>query len=81
MVSHSLLDLELLDDYDPCEIDKQAAHLFKHPHLGIGDVLDMWMSDPGLLSRQAARALADVRRGRWNRARCANSALAVWPPR
>jgi hypothetical protein len=24
----------LLDEEDPFEIDSQAAHLFKHPHLG-----------------------------------------------
>jgi hypothetical protein len=27
-------DLEALEDMEPFEIDKQAAHLFKHPHLG-----------------------------------------------
>jgi hypothetical protein len=26
--------LEQLDEEDPFEIDSQAAHLFKHPHLG-----------------------------------------------
>lgn len=39
-------DLELLDDEWPFEIDRQAAHLFKHPHLGIADVADVWTSDP-----------------------------------
>lgn len=29
-----MFDLELLDDVDPFEVDSQAAHLFKHPHLG-----------------------------------------------
>jgi hypothetical protein len=39
-------DIDLLDDDDPFEIDEQAAHLFKHPRLGIDDVLDVWRSDP-----------------------------------
>lgn len=41
-----LLDIDLLDDDDPFEIDRQTAHLFKHPHLGIDDVYDVWRSDP-----------------------------------
>ncbi|MBS9532629.1 hypothetical protein KIH27_03400 [Mycobacterium sp. M1] len=41
-----LLDPEQLDDYDPFEIDAQAAHLFKHPRLGVDDVFDVWISDP-----------------------------------
>lgn len=39
-------DLDLLDEEDPFEIDSQAAHLFKHPHLGIDDIDDVWASDP-----------------------------------
>ena len=39
-------DLDLLDDEDPFEIDAQAAHLFKHPRLGIEDIRDVWASDP-----------------------------------
>ena len=39
-------DLDLLSDEDPFEIDAQAAHLFKHPHLGIDDINDVWSSDP-----------------------------------
>ena len=39
-------DLEALDDIEPFEVDKQAAHLFKHPHLGMDDVIDAWGSDP-----------------------------------
>lgn len=39
-------DLDLLDDEDPFEIDDQAAHLFKHPRLGIDDVYEVWQSDP-----------------------------------
>lgn len=41
-----LFDLDLLDDEDPFEIDDQAAHLFKHPALGIDDVYDAWRSEP-----------------------------------
>ncbi|WP_240770397.1 hypothetical protein [Nocardioides sp. GY 10127] len=40
-----LLDLDLLSD-EPFEIDAQAAHLFKHPQLGLDDVYDVWTSDP-----------------------------------
>ena len=39
-------DLDLLDEQDPFEIDSQAAHLFKHPHLGIDDITDVWTSGP-----------------------------------
>jgi hypothetical protein len=39
-------DPGLLDEEDPFEIDTQAAHLFKHPHLGIDDIDDIWASDP-----------------------------------
>jgi hypothetical protein len=39
------LDIDLLDADDPFEIDRQAALLFKHPHLGIDDVHDV-RSDP-----------------------------------
>jgi hypothetical protein len=31
---------------DPLEIHSQAAHLLKHPHLGIDDIDDVWASDP-----------------------------------
>jgi hypothetical protein len=41
-----LLDLDLLDDADPFEIDHQAAHLFKHVPLGIDDIYEVWESDP-----------------------------------
>jgi hypothetical protein len=37
---------DLLDEEDPVEIDAQAARLFKHPHLGIDDIDDVWASDP-----------------------------------
>jgi hypothetical protein len=39
-------DLDSLDEEDPFEIDDQVAHLFKHPHLGIDDIDDVWASDP-----------------------------------
>jgi hypothetical protein len=39
-------DPELLSDDWPFEIDHQAAHLFKHPYLGIQDIADVWASDP-----------------------------------
>lgn len=39
-------DPDLLDEEDPFEIDSQAAHLFKHPHLGIEDIDDVWANDP-----------------------------------
>lgn len=38
--------LELLDDEWPFEIDRQSAHLFRHPRLGIADIADVWASDP-----------------------------------
>lgn len=41
-----LFDLDLLNDEEPFEIDDQAAHLFKHPALGIDDVHDLWRSEP-----------------------------------
>ncbi len=41
-----LFDLDRLDGADPFEIDRQSAHLFKHPHLGLEDVVDVWRSDP-----------------------------------
>lgn len=39
-------DLELLSEDDVFEIDAQAAHLFKHPHLGVDDSYDVWANDP-----------------------------------
>lgn len=39
-------DLDHLDEEEPFEIDAQAAHLFKHPHLGAADIEDVWASDP-----------------------------------
>jgi hypothetical protein len=45
-VGEERLDLDLLDEEDPFEIDTQAAHLFKHPNLGIDDIDDVWASSP-----------------------------------
>ena len=39
-------DLEKLDDDWPFEIDGQISHLFKHPHLGVEDIAEVWTSDP-----------------------------------
>jgi hypothetical protein len=39
-------ELDLLDADDPFEVDAQAAHLFKHPRLGIEDVREVWVCDP-----------------------------------
>lgn len=41
-----LFDIDLLDAKDPFEVDGQAAHLFKHPNLGLDDVMEVWESDP-----------------------------------
>jgi hypothetical protein len=41
-----MLDLDILDDADPFEVDRQVAHLFKHPHLSLADVHEVWTSDP-----------------------------------
>jgi hypothetical protein len=46
LVVAELFDLDLLDNDDPFQIDAQAAHLFKHPRLGIEDVHEVWASDP-----------------------------------
>ena len=45
-VADDRFDLDLLDNEDPFEIDAQAAHLFKHPRLGIEDIREVWASDP-----------------------------------
>ena len=41
-----MFDLDLLDDADPFEVDSQTAHLFKHPHLGLADVREVWANTP-----------------------------------
>lgn len=45
-MSSGRFDLESLSDDWPFEIDRQAAHLFKHPYLGVQDIAEVWMSDP-----------------------------------
>jgi hypothetical protein len=39
-------DLDRLDEDDPFEIDRQAAHLFRHGSLGVEDILELWESEP-----------------------------------
>jgi len=68
-------DPDLLDEEDPFEVDTQAAHLFKHPHLGIADIDDVGQRS-AVLPSQAARALAHVRRGQRPGARDAAGLLA-----
>jgi hypothetical protein len=46
LVSDGRFDPDSLDEEDPFEVDAQAAHLFKHPHLGIDDIDEVWTSDP-----------------------------------
>ena len=46
MADEQRFGLDLLDEADPLEIDSQAAHLFKHPHLGFEDIDEVWASDP-----------------------------------
>ncbi len=46
MQAENPFDLDLLDDHNPFEIDRQAAHLFKHASLGIDDINEVWQSDP-----------------------------------
>ncbi|MGH9074756.1 MAG: hypothetical protein ACRDZQ_11660 [Acidimicrobiales bacterium] len=46
MEADARFDLDQLDKDEPFEIDHQAAHLFKHPGLGIADVYEVWESDP-----------------------------------
>lgn len=41
-----MFDLDRLDDTDPFEIDRQAAHLFNHDPYGIDDIYEIWNSDP-----------------------------------
>lgn len=41
-----LFDPDALDETEPFEIDAQAAHLFKHPRLGIDDIYELWASNP-----------------------------------
>ena len=70
-----LLHLDVLEEQDPFEIDAQAAHLFKHPHLGLGDVYDVWVNDP--LFYPANGALSDGGRGGRHRSGRADRAIAI----
>jgi hypothetical protein len=45
-VAGGRFDPDLLDEQEPFEIDAQAAHLFKHPYLGIEDIEEVWSNDP-----------------------------------
>ncbi len=45
MPEEELLDVDLLEDDDPFEIDNQAAHLFTHDDLGIEGIYEVWESD------------------------------------
>ena len=45
-VAEEMFDVDLLDEEDPFDVDAQAAHLFKHPRLGIEDIREVWASDP-----------------------------------
>lgn len=45
-MQRALLDIDLLDEEDPFEIEEQAIHLFKHAPYGIEDVYEVWESDP-----------------------------------
>ena len=36
-----LFDLDQLEPTQPFEVDRQAAHLFKHPYLSIDDVIEV----------------------------------------
>lgn len=41
-----MFDIDLLDAFEPFEVDHQAAHLFKHGGLGLADIEEIWMNDP-----------------------------------
>jgi len=45
-VSEERFDVDALDAEWPFEIDHQRAHLFKHPHLGVEDIAEVWAGDP-----------------------------------
>ncbi|WP_260860990.1 YlcI/YnfO family protein [Mycobacterium simulans] len=66
-MADELFDVDLLDEEDPFEIDAQAAHLFKHPRLGIEDIREVWASRSDVLPRQTTRPLTDGRRSRRRR--------------
>ena len=73
-------ELDLLDEDDPFEIDDQAAHLFKHPNLGVDDV---WRSIGAQVVRTPVRAPnANAYAERWigtARRECLDHLLIVGP--
>jgi hypothetical protein len=40
-----LFDYELLDPFDPFEIDQQLAHLFSHGGRSVDDLSDVWAGE------------------------------------
>ncbi|MGA7050778.1 MAG: hypothetical protein WBZ37_05800 [Mycobacterium sp.] len=63
-MADELLDVDLLDEENPSDVDAQAAHLFKHPRLGNEDIREVLGFRPDVLPRQTTRPLADGRRSR-----------------
>lgn len=45
-VTGERFDVDALDEDSPFEIDRQVAHLFKHPYLGVDDIWEVWVSRP-----------------------------------
>jgi hypothetical protein len=45
-VPEGRFDVDALDAEWPFEVDHQHAHLFKHPHLGLDDVAEVWACEP-----------------------------------
>ena len=45
-MNDDLFDPNQLDEIEPFEIDRQAAHLFKHAGFGIPDIYEGFRSDP-----------------------------------
>ena len=68
-------DLDALDEEDPFEIDSQAAHLFKHPHLGIDDA--HWLMCAEVGGRVLVVPLAPARSGDPSRCRPIGCYLAA----
>jgi hypothetical protein len=68
-VDDERFDPGLLDEEDPFEVDAQAAHLFKHPHLGIDDIDDVWASGPLFYPAKPPATLAGAARSAATRPR------------
>jgi hypothetical protein len=45
-VGRKRFDIELLDETDPFEVDRQLVHLFKHEGMDLSDVSEVWMDNP-----------------------------------